>query len=77
MMEPTVLYRRGTSSHEMAKAVSGCVLNKFFVRKQTLQDFHDHMEESLGSIIGNPRLPTKKKSDIIYNCATHCDAGCL
>ncbi len=71
MMEPAVLCRRGTSSHEVARAVSERVLDKLFVRKHALQDFYDHMEDSLGAVIDNPRLPTKKKSDIIYNCASN------
>ncbi len=71
MMEPEVLCRRGTASHEVARAVSARLLDKLFVRKQALQDFYDHMEESLGAIIDNPRLATKKKSDILYNCASN------
>ncbi len=70
-MEPAVLCRRGTSSHEVARAVSDRLLDKLFVKKQALQEFYDHMEDSLGSIIENPRLPTKKKSDILYNCASN------
>jgi HD-GYP domain-containing protein (c-di-GMP phosphodiesterase class II) len=71
MMEPAILCRRGTPAHKVAQAVAERLLDKLFVRKQALQDFYDHMEESLGSIIENPRLPTKKKSDIIYNCASN------
>ena len=71
MMEPGILCRRGTSSHDVARVISDRVLDKLFVRKQALQDFYDHMEESLGAIIENPRLPTRKKSDIIYNCASN------
>ncbi len=71
MLEPAVLCRRGTSSSEVARAVSERILDKLFVRKQALQDFYDHMEDSLASIIDNPRLPTKKKSDIIYTCASN------
>ena len=71
MMEPGILCRRGTSSHEVARVISDRVLDKLFVRKQALQDFYDHMEESLGALIENPRLPTRKKSDIIYNCASN------
>jgi HD-GYP domain-containing protein (c-di-GMP phosphodiesterase class II) len=71
MLEPVVICRRGTSSHEVAKAISGRLLDKLFVRKQALQDFYDHMEESLASVIDNPSLPTKKKSDILYNCASN------
>ncbi len=70
-MEPAVLCRRGTSAHEVARLVSERLLDKLFVRKQALQNFYDHMEESLGSIIENPRLPTKKKSDILYQCASN------
>lgn len=71
MMEPAVLCPRGTSSREVARIVAERVLDKLFVKKYALQDFYDQMEDSLGAIIENPRLHIKKKSDILYNCATN------
>lgn len=71
ILEPRILCRRGTSAHEVARVISSRLLDKLLVRRQALQAFYDHMEGSLGAIIDNPRLPTKKKSDILYNCATN------
>ncbi len=70
-MDPEVLCRRGTTVEDVENTLAERVLDKLFVKKQALQDFYDHMEESLGSIIENPRLPTKKKSEIIYTCASN------
>lgn len=70
-LEPALLCPRGTSSLQVDQAISEALFEKLFVRKQALQDFYDHMEESLGTIISNPRLPTHKKSDILYNCAAN------
>ncbi|MEN8257828.1 MAG: HD domain-containing phosphohydrolase [Thermodesulfobacteriota bacterium] len=71
ILDPEVLCRRGTTVQDVGNTLAERVLDKLFVRKQALQDFYDHMEESLGSIIENPRLPTKKKSEIIYTCAAN------
>jgi HD-GYP domain-containing protein (c-di-GMP phosphodiesterase class II) len=71
ILEPTLLCRRGTSAHEVARVIATRLFDKLLVRRQALQAFYDHMEGSLGAIIDNPRLPTKKKSDILYNCAAN------
>lgn len=70
-MEPALLCRRGTSAHKVAQVLADRILDKLLIKRQALQEFYDHMEESLAEIIKNPRLEIKKKSDIMYTCASN------